>query len=149
MDGPSFPLSPMTTSLDTCWTPSGFQVAQLWVLIVGESKCPFIRCCTRLTCRSAHNLCTAGASTILPESSTNGMTKKVIDIRVSPPAPSPQLRTQRGSRSCDCRIRSAALGSKLLPMPKNARLGRFVELTTNRMSVLMKFRHSRSNFAED
>jgi hypothetical protein len=38
MDGPSFPLSPMTTGyvLDCKW----FQVAQLWVLIVGESKRP-------------------------------------------------------------------------------------------------------------
>jgi hypothetical protein len=35
MDGPSFPLSPMNTGyvLDCKW----FQVAQLWVLVVGES----------------------------------------------------------------------------------------------------------------
>jgi hypothetical protein len=36
MNGPSFPLSPMNTGyvLDCQW----FQVAQLWVLIVGESE---------------------------------------------------------------------------------------------------------------
>jgi hypothetical protein len=37
LDGPSFPLAPMNTGyvLDCKW----FQVAQLWVLVVGESKC--------------------------------------------------------------------------------------------------------------
>jgi hypothetical protein len=50
-DGPSFPLSPMGTGyvLDCKW----FQVAQLWVLIVGESEYP----CCLLLCPADLQIC--------------------------------------------------------------------------------------------